>query len=115
MRALVAFTVGAHPDSVPVSVTNRKRAGAVVVPLVTMKSVVELLATMPVTSPVPFAPAGMFTTTVWTRPVPSYTVAVWSWLLLTHIGPPASTASAHGFFRCASVDAAATAPSDTRE
>ncbi len=46
--AFVAFTEGAHAVRVPPSPSKMKRAGAVTVPLVIVKSVVLELATMPV-------------------------------------------------------------------
>ncbi len=71
MIAFVAFTDGAQAVIVPPSPSKMKRAGAVTVPLLIMKSVVLALATMPVAPGSPFVPDGIVTTSACLRPVPS--------------------------------------------
>src|SRR5215469_12201049 len=105
-------TAGAQAVIVPPSPSKMNLAGPEVLPCVTTKSVVPF-ATMPVGSAGPLSPAGMFTTRVWRRPVPSYNVAVCVRLFATHTVAPDANTIPHGLTRFASLVAAATAPSDT--
>src|SRR5712692_5410691 len=115
MVALKPPTPGFQPRMVPSSVANRKRALAVRVPMVTLKSDAVVLKTVPVgVPPVGEVGAGIVTTRGTVLPSPRYNVETPALLSDTQIGLVALEERPHGLTRFGSVDSANPGMSDTR-